>query len=197
MTTMKVFLDTNIFIEYTTCRKQFRWVRDVFDAIEDEIISAVASVGGMYTNAYLVTLYFKEHGIHRPEQTERVRQTLLAFLQLAPTVDCSAETVQEAVNDERFTDIEDSFQYHCALQNDCDVLLTIFFDSPPCVPYYIIIYILLFIDMGWGPCIFRLLTVNLLTLPIFQPISMLFDRELIEMGDKKLSLSFFNTFRAS
>ena len=47
---MKVFLDTNIFIEYTTCRKQFRWVRDVFDAIEDEIISAVASVGGMYTN---------------------------------------------------------------------------------------------------------------------------------------------------
>ena len=32
---MKVFLDTNIFIEYTTCRKQFRWVRDVFDAIED------------------------------------------------------------------------------------------------------------------------------------------------------------------
>ena len=112
---MKVFLDTNIFIEYTTCRKQFRWVRDVFDAIEDEIISAVASVGGMYTNAYLVTLYFKEHGIHRPEQTERVRQTLLAFLQLA----------QEAVNDERFTDIEDSFQYHCALQNDCDVLLTI------------------------------------------------------------------------
>ena len=194
---MKVFLDTNIFIEYTTCRKQFRWVRDVFDAIEDEIISAVASVGGMYTNAYLVTLYFKEHGIHRPEQTERVRQTLLAFLQLAPTVDCSAETVQEAVNDERFTDIEDSFQYHCALQNDCDVLLTIFFDSPPCVPYYIIIYILLFIDMGWGPCIFRLLTVNLLTLPIFQPISMLFDRELIEMGDKKLSLSFFNTFRAS
>ena len=194
---MKVFLDTNIFIEYTTCRKQFRWVRDVFDAIEDEIISAVASVGGMYTNAYLVTLYFKEHGIHRPEQTERVRQTLLAFLQLAPTVDCSAETVQEAVNDERFTDIEDSFQYHCALQNDCDVLLTIFFDSPPCVPYYIIIYILLFIDMGWGPCIFRLLTVNLLTLPIFQANSMLLDGELIELGDKKLSLSFFNTFWAS
>lgn len=47
--------------------------------------------------------------------------------------------------------------------------------------------------MGWGLCIFRLLTVNLLTLPIFQTISMLFDRELIELGDKKLSLSFFNT----
>lgn len=51
--------------------------------------------------------------------------------------------------------------------------------------------------MGWGPCIFRLLTVNLLTLPIFQTISMLFDRKLIEWGYKILSLSFFNTFRAS
>ena len=71
---MKVFLDTNIFIEYTTCRKQFRWVRDVFDAIEDEIISAVASVGGMYTNAYLVTLYFKEHvfiGLSRQRESDR------------------------------------------------------------------------------------------------------------------------------
>ena len=73
----------------------------------------------------LLLFILKSMVIHRPEQTERVRQTLLAFLQLAPTVDCSAETVQEAVNDERFTDIEDSFQYHCALQNDCDVLLTI------------------------------------------------------------------------
>ena len=51
--------------------------------------------------------------------------------------------------------------------------------------------------MGWGPCIFRLLTVNLLTLPIFQANSMLLDGELIEFGDKKLSLSFFSTFRAS
>ncbi len=40
--------------------------------------------------------------------------------------------------------------------------------------------------MGWGPGIFRLLTVNLLTLPIFQTISMLFDGELIEWGYKKL-----------
>lgn len=71
---MKVFLDTNIFIEYTTCRKQFRWVRDVFDAIEDEIISAVASVGGMYTNAYLVTLYFKSMvfiGLSRQRESDR------------------------------------------------------------------------------------------------------------------------------
>lgn len=30
-----------------------------------------------------------------------------------------------AINDDRFVDIEDSFQYQCALHNNCDVLLTI------------------------------------------------------------------------
>ncbi len=50
---MKVFLDTNIFMEYTSCRKDFKWVSDIFKSIVDGRISAVASVGGMYTNAYL------------------------------------------------------------------------------------------------------------------------------------------------
>ena len=122
---MKVFLDTNIFMEYTKCRKQFKWVRDIFDAIEDGKLTAVSSVGSMYTNAYLVTLYLKESEIHRPEQTAKLRLILNAFRTIAPTVDCSDETVKEAIDDEQFTDIEDSFQYHCALQHHCDVLLTI------------------------------------------------------------------------
>lgn len=122
---MKVFLDTNIFMEYTKCRKQFKWVRDIFDAIEDEKLTAVSSVGSMYTNAYLVTLYLKENEIHRPEQVEKLRLILNTFRQIAPTVDCSDETIKEAIDDEQFTDIEDSFQYHCALQHECDVLLTI------------------------------------------------------------------------
>ena len=122
---MKVFLDTNIFMEYTKCRKQYKLVRDIFDAIEDGKFTAVSSVGGMYTNAYLVTLYLKENDIHRPEQTEKLRLILHAFRKIAPTVDCSEETIEAAIDDEQFTDIEDSFQYHCALQHGCDVLLTI------------------------------------------------------------------------
>ena len=40
--------------------------------------------------------------------------------------------------------------------------------------------------MGVGVCIFGVLTVNLLTLPIFRAHSMLPDGQLIEMGGKKL-----------
>lgn len=122
---MKVFLDTNIFMEYVSCRKQYETIRDVFDAIEDGKITAVMSIGGLYTLTFLITRLLKESNIHRPEQTEKLRIVLKGLLQLAPIVDCSQEVAFEAVADERFTDIEDSLQYHCAKQNSCDVLLTI------------------------------------------------------------------------
>lgn len=122
---MKVFLDTNIFMEYVSCRKQFKLVQAIFDAIEDGKIEAVVSVGGIYTTAYLLTRLFKEQGIHRPEQTEKLRTGLNGLLNLANVVDCRQEGIKKAINDERFVDIEDSFQYQCALQNGCNVLLTI------------------------------------------------------------------------
>ena len=34
-----------------------------------------------------------------------------------------------AVSNEAFTDIEDSFQYHCAVESRCDVLVTINIDD--------------------------------------------------------------------
>lgn len=83
------------------------------------------SIGGLYTLTFLITRLLKESNIHRPEQTEKLRIVLKGLLQLAPIVDCSQEVALEAVADERFTDIEDSLQYHCAKQNSCDVLLTI------------------------------------------------------------------------
>lgn len=79
----------------------------------------------MYTIAYLLTRVFKKKNIHQPELNEKVRFGLNGLIDLAEVIDCSQNTILEAINDERFTDIEDSFQYHCALQNDCDVLLTI------------------------------------------------------------------------
>lgn len=122
---MKVFLDTNIFMEYVSRRKQYELVRDIFDAIEDKKLSAVISVGGLYTTVYLLTRMLKDMNIHRPQQTERLRMGLNGLMRLATVVDCNHERMTEAVNDDRFIDIEDSFQYHCAVHCHCDVLITI------------------------------------------------------------------------
>ena len=63
---MKVFLDTNVFVEYFQKRKQYKEVSEIFSAIEDNRIKAVVSVGCIYTLAYIVRMELKMLKIHRP-----------------------------------------------------------------------------------------------------------------------------------
>lgn len=122
---MKVFLDTNIFLEYFERRRQYQAVSQLLSAIEDGRLKAVVSAGCVYTLAYLVRSELKRQGIHRPEQTTRLRQTLDIVLSLANVVGISHKRMVNGNNDPAFDDIEDSFQYQCALQNKCDALITI------------------------------------------------------------------------
>jgi predicted nucleic acid-binding protein len=122
---MKVFLDTNIFLEYFERRRQHQAVSQLLSAIEDGRLKAVVSAGCVYTLAYLVRSELKRQGIHRPEQTTRLRQTLDIVLSLANVVGISHKRMVNGNNDPAFDDIEDSFQYQCALQNKCDALITI------------------------------------------------------------------------
>lgn len=51
---MKLFIDTNIFIEYFECRLQFESVRKIFNALEDKRHVGFISIGSFYTIAYIV-----------------------------------------------------------------------------------------------------------------------------------------------
>ena len=122
---MKVFLDTNIFLEYLEQRREYKAVSQLLSAVEDGKLRAVVSVGCVYTLAYLVRMELKRQGIHRPEQTERLRSTLNTILSLVTTVGVSHKRLTTGVNDIAFDDVEDSFQYQSALQAKCDTLVTI------------------------------------------------------------------------
>lgn len=122
---MKVFLDTNIFLEYFERRQQYQAVSQLLSAIEDGRLKAVVSTGCIYTLAYLVRSELKRQGIHRPEQTFRLRQTLDIVLSLVTVAGISHKRMVSGNSDPAFDDIEDSFQYQCALQNKCEVLVTI------------------------------------------------------------------------
>lgn len=73
---MKLFLDTNIFIEYFENRLQSNLVGQVFDTIEEGVVEAVTSTGGFYTMTYLLTNALNRNNIHKPEQTKRLRTIL-------------------------------------------------------------------------------------------------------------------------
>ena len=122
---MKVFLDTNIFLEYFEQRREYQAVDKLLSAVEDGKLKAVVSVGCVYTLAYLVRVELKRQGIHRPEQTLRLRSTLNTVMSMVTAVGLSHKGLSQGINDLAFDDVEDSFQYQCALQNKCDALVTI------------------------------------------------------------------------
>ena len=122
---MKVFLDTNIFLEYFQRRRQYQSVSQLLSAIEDKRIKAVISVGSVYTLAYLIRMELKRQDIHRPEQTNQLRAMLNIVLSMAAVGNVSHKNIVSGTNNLAFDDVEDSYQYQCALQNKCDALVTI------------------------------------------------------------------------
>lgn len=126
---MRLFLDTNIFPEFINRRAQYESVCHLIDAIVEGNHSACISTGCIYTLSFLFERSLKAQGIHKPEQTARLRSYLTEVLHVAELVDLSHYAAEQAINDEHFSDIEDSFQYQCALENGCDVFVTINVDD--------------------------------------------------------------------
>lgn len=122
---MKLFLDTNIFLDYFEKRREYLAVSKILSAIEDGKLKAVVSVGCIYTLTYLIRMELKRQNIYRPEQTIRLRSTLNIVMSLVKVVGLSNKRISVGINDVAFDDVEDSFQYQCALQNKCDALVTI------------------------------------------------------------------------
>ena len=122
---MKLFIDTNIFIEYFERRLQFDSVRLLFNALEDGIHTGYISVGSFYTIAYIVDQGFKRKGFNKQERVGFVRSVLSQILDFTTVVGIDNETLRHSVNNLSFVDLEDSFQYQVALNGDCDMLVTL------------------------------------------------------------------------
>ena len=122
---MKVFLDTNVFVEYIFEREQFPSVQRIFQAITEKQIEGITSHATFYTLAYLSEQMLKHKGIHRPELTEQTRMIIRSMLQLVRVGNLEHEDMIAGADDASFSDIEDSFQHQCAIRNQCDYLITI------------------------------------------------------------------------
>ena len=122
---MKVFLDTNVFLEYFEQRRECQAVGKLLSAVEDGKLKAIVSVGCVYTLAYLIRMELKRKDIHRPEQTLRLRTMLNTVMSMVTVGGLNQSRIVKGINDVAFDDVEDSFQYQCGLQAKCDALITI------------------------------------------------------------------------
>ena len=65
----------------------------------------------------------KGMGFHKPEKTLKTRQILNVVLEIVKVETNHVRTIL-ATNDLAFSDFEDSMQYQCALNNNCDAIVT-------------------------------------------------------------------------
>ena len=122
---MRLFIDTNIIIEYIERRNQYETVRTILEAIHNGSYEGFVSQGSIYTLTYLTERALKANGFHRPQLTEHLRQVMTAILQLVEPIGISRAEMLTAIVNHDFADLEDSLQYQCAQQNRCGILITI------------------------------------------------------------------------
>ena len=126
---MKLFVDTNIILEFIDHRDEYESVRRILADIRDGHHVGFISQGCAYTLAFLIEKSLKAKGIHKPEQTVQLRLLLTSVLAMLEVAGITREGMLRAVSNEAFTDIEDSFQYQCAVENRCDLIVTINIDD--------------------------------------------------------------------
>ena len=121
---MKLFLDTNVFIEYLCGRSKAMNVRDLLDVIEEKGHQAFLSTSSLCTIAYYVDITLKKRGVHEPKKADKIREVLNMVLDIAIIADIRHPRAVAATNDQAFSDLEDSVQHQCAISSQCDVLIT-------------------------------------------------------------------------
>lgn len=122
---MKIFVDTNIISEFLEERSQVDLVDRIFAESENNKWERVISVGSFYTITFLVERFLRHKGIGQPKLVEEQRSILSTILENFVIKDIDKDSLLNGVEDFRFMDLEDSYQYQSAVNSDCSVLLTI------------------------------------------------------------------------
>lgn len=121
---MKVFLDTNVIMVYLCNRIRYRQAKEILDAAYIKAYDVCMSSGCVYTISYLLARHLKEKDVHEPENTQTVRETINSLMEYVEVVDLKHSSFKQGLDDLTFKDLEDSYQYYCAIENDCDILVT-------------------------------------------------------------------------
>ena len=122
---MKVLVDTNVILDYILQREHYVEAKQ---AIIHELVSKndmLMSVGGFYTMLFVVDKYFRKE-LHqgRMAATAQTRDVMRKVLSVFNVVDHDNASLLRGLDNETFSDIEDSCQYQLAVKSGCEKLLT-------------------------------------------------------------------------
>jgi len=110
-----VFVDTDIIYDLLAKRDpQYQAAANLFTLSDEEKIQISISALSIANIHYLIS---------KQLSGEQAKQILRKFRLLVHLVPLSEKIIDLALNSE-FNDFEDAIQYYCAIENECDILLT-------------------------------------------------------------------------
>lgn len=120
---MKVFCDTNIILDFLFKRKEAETIKTIFHYLNQKKVVKAISAGSFYTLTYLIESFLKKEELGKEDRIMKLRRILKGLLAEYIVV-CDLDW-EKGIDDTRFTDLEDSYQYQAALVSECDVFLTL------------------------------------------------------------------------
>jgi predicted nucleic acid-binding protein len=122
---MKVFLDTNIVLEYFMHREKYEVAEKLLKELHKRDAQMLMSVGAFYTIHFIILKYLhKEQGLVGEECLQSLRIILNKILQIFDIAEHDKNSLLQGVSDERYKDIEDSCQYQVAQKVGCEALIS-------------------------------------------------------------------------
>lgn len=123
---MRIFIDTNIILEYLLNREESENVDVILSWAEDNNCELVISAGAAYTLTYSIDRYLcKQKLVYNPERTQILREIMQHIFGRYIVCGMESSDFYNAVNNSSFIDLEDSYQWEVAKLANCDVLLTL------------------------------------------------------------------------
>jgi len=112
---MKVFLDTNVMLDFLGEREPFYLTSAKIATLADKRkIEIVVSALSYVTVSYFLTKY---------EGIEKTKDKLRKFKVISKICELDEKIIEKGLNS-NFSDYEDSLQYFSALRMECDILIT-------------------------------------------------------------------------
>ena len=121
---MRIFLDTNVVMDYLTSRGDEATTDKIFETIDNGENTGFISVGSYYTITYLTERFLKNKGYDNPERLTLLRDILSTLLSSLEIAGCTREELLLGTNDTQFKDLEDSYQLQAANASSCVYLIT-------------------------------------------------------------------------
>lgn len=122
---MRIFLDTNVILEFFIEREDVRTAALLFNRLAEEKAELLMTEGSFYTMLFLIDKYLKkELGLTGKVRVEALRSIAVKIVNSIRIAGHDNDSLLRGVENIQFKDIEDSCQHEAAVAADCDYIIT-------------------------------------------------------------------------